>query len=130
MNRATKLVAAVGVVAVLAASAVFAKGAADVEGAKGAEFKPGQGISFDLGGKHAVGYFSSNTEACELTVVLADMAGGETGQDSPGTRFSVAVPAGLAFKIDARANKSAEIVCSDDTRRMSARVYDRLPYKS
>ena len=130
MKKATKLVAAVGVVGVFAATAVFAHTSATPEKVDGTVFKPGHAVSFDLGGKHAVGYFVSNSEACELTVVVADTAGGETAEDSPGMRISVAVQAGQILKLDERANKTAEFSCSDDARRMSARIYDRMPYKS
>lgn len=130
MKSATKIVAAVAVGAICAASAVLANTGIDLERPKGAEFRHGHGISFDLGGKHAVGYFLSNSEACELTVVLADTNGGETAADSPGTRFGVPVQAGTSLRIDAAASKSVEFTCSDDALRMSTRVFDRAPYKS
>ncbi len=92
--------------------------------------KPCRGVSFDIGGKHAVGYFVTASKSCQLTVVVADALSGEPGKDSPGTRFVLPVSAGKSFKLDASAGQSAEFFCGLGAARMIARVYDRAPYKS
>lgn len=128
MLKATKAVAAAaGVMGVLAAGAVFADSPT-----KGVyrNMMPGHGLSLDFGGKHAVGYFRIKDDACHLTVVVADGAGGETGLDSPGTRIVVPILPGKAVQLDASADQSAEFVCGPDGTEMNARVFDRAPYKS
>ena len=132
MLKATKTVAAAaGVMGVLAAGSVFADSVSKVDhGSKHEIMAPGRGLSLDIGGKHAVGYFETKGDACHLTVVVADVAGGETGLDSPGTRFVVPVLPGRGVQVDASAGQSAEFFCGPGATRMNARVFDRAPYKS
>lgn len=95
-----------------------------------ATLAPGRGVSLEIGGKHAVGYFQTKDAACHLTVVVADAAGGEAGTDSPGTRFVVPVLPGRGFRIDASAGRSAEFFCGPGAATMTARVFDREAYRS
>lgn len=132
MLKATKAVAAAaGVVGVLVAGSVFADPPAKVDqGSKQEIMAPGRGLSLDIGGKHAIGYFETKNNACHLTVVVADVSGGETGLDSPGTRFVMPVMPGNGVQVDASAGQSAEFFCGPGGMRMNARVFDRAPYKS
>jgi len=132
MLKATRTVAAAAsVIGVLAAGMAFAGSAAKVdEGSKQEIMAPGHGLSLDIGGKHAVGYFETKNNACHLTVVVADVSGGETGLDSPGTRFVVPVMPGNGVQVDASAGQSAEFFCGPGATQMHARVFDRAPYKS
>jgi hypothetical protein len=128
MLKATKAVAAAaGVMGVLAAGAVFADSPSKSESPN---MLPGYGKSLEFGGKHAVGYFHIKDDGCHLTVVIADSNGGESGLDSPGTRFVIPVQAGKGIQVDAGAGQSAEFVCTMDGTEMNARVFDRAPYKS
>ncbi len=128
MLKATKAVAAAaGVMGVLAAGAVFAGSSVKPETIS---MMPGYGKSMDFGGKHAVGYFHMKDDGCALTVVIADSEGGESGFDSPGTRFTIPVQRGKAIQVDASAGQSAEFACTKDGTEMNARVFDRAPYKS
>jgi hypothetical protein len=129
MKKAT-LVAAVAVVGVLAASAVYAGSSSQAVRGETEIMSPGHGVSLEIGGKHAIGYFEAKDEACHLTVVLADINGGESGTDSPGTRIIVPVLAGRNLQIDASAGRSVEFSCAPGASQMSARVFDRSPYKS
>jgi hypothetical protein len=136
MKKATKFVAAVGVVAgVLAAGAGLVTAddagfaiAAD-RGSDNEIMMPGHGLSLEIGGKHAVGYFETKNAACHLTVVLASADGSE-GSDSPGTRIVVPVLPGRGLQVDAANGRSAEFFCGPGAERMNARVFDRAPYKS
>jgi hypothetical protein len=132
MLKATKAVAAAaGVMGVLVAGAVSADTLFKVAaGGKHEIMMPGRGVSLEVGGKHAVGYFEAKNNACHLTVVVADAMGGETGLDSPGTRFVVPIIPGSGVQVDASAGQSAEFFCGPGAERMTARVYDRAPYKS
>lgn len=132
MLKATKAVAAAaGLLGVVTAGAVFADTVGKAEqGGKHEVLAPGRGVSLQVGGKYAVGYFETRNNACHLTVVVADISGGETGLDSPGTRFVVPVMPGYGVQLDASAGQSAEFFCGPGATRMNARVYDRAPYKS
>jgi hypothetical protein len=131
MSKAIKRLAVVSVMGVLAAGAVFAGSVAKVDQGSSHEIMvPGRGLSLDIGGKHAVGYFETKDAACQLTVVVADLTGGESGLDSPGTRFVLPVVPGKGVQVDASAGQSAEFFCGPGATRMNARVFDRAPYKS
>lgn len=128
MLKATKAVAAAaGVMGVLAAGAVFADSPSKNDYTS---MMPGHGVSLEIGGKHAVGYFQIKGDACHLTVVVADAEGGSTGTDSPGTRFIIPVVPGKGIQVDAGSGQSAEFLCGLDGTEMTARVFDRMPYKS
>jgi hypothetical protein len=128
MLKATKTVAAAaGVMGVLAAGAVFAGSPSKTDYIN---MMPGHGTSLQFGGKHAVGYFQVKNDACHLTVVVADSNGGESGLDSPGTRFVIPVMPGKGIQVDASAGQSAEFLCDVEGTEMNARVFDRAPYKS
>jgi hypothetical protein len=130
--KATKAVAAAaGVMGVLAAGVVSADSL--YHAPKGSYLEvmaPGRAASFDVGSKHAIGYFITQNNACHLTVVLADLEGGEAGTDSPGTRFVVPVLPGKGLQLDTASGQSAEFFCGPGASRMTARTYDRAPYKS
>lgn len=133
MLKATKIAvaAAAGVIGVLAAGAVSADSLFKVHRAGTVEvMTPGRGVSLDVGGKHAVGYYHVKGKHCHLTVVLADAASWETGFDSPGTRLTIPVSAGKRVTVDASAGQSAEFFCGLGAARMTARIFDRAPYKS
>lgn len=132
MLRATKAVAAAaGLMSVVVAGAVLAGSVIKVErGSQHEIMAPGRGVSLNIGTKHAIGYFETKDDTCHLTVVVADINGGETGLDSPGTRFVIPVMPGRGVQIDASAGQSAEFECSPSATRMNARVFDRAPYKS
>jgi hypothetical protein len=128
MLKATKAVAAAaGVMGVLAAGVVFA---ASPSKSDYKNMMPGHGVSLEIGGKHAVGYFQIKDDTCHLTVVVADVDGGPAGADSPGTRFIIPVLPGKGIQVDSASGQSVEFLCGQDGTEMNARVFDRLPYKS
>jgi hypothetical protein len=91
--------------------------------------RPIQGLSLEIGGKKAIGYFETKDDACHLTLMVAD-ANGETGTDSPGTRITVPVLPGRGLRLDTASGRSAEFFCGPAGAKMNARVFDRAPYKS
>jgi hypothetical protein len=136
MKKATKIVAAAGVVASVLAAGVGLVWADSVgftiqadRGSDNEIMTPGHGLSLEIGGKHAVGYFETKDAACHLTIVLANTDGAEGG-DSPGTRIVVPVLPGRGLQVDAANGRSAEFFCGPGAERMNARVFDRAPYKS
>lgn len=73
--------------------------------------KPLGAISFDIGTKHAVSYFLSESGQCKLTVVIADaMKGDEVPTDAP-VRFDVAVDGGKDARLDTAEGKSLQFAC-------------------
>jgi hypothetical protein len=64
------------------------------EANKSQTFKPLQGLSFDAGQKHGIGYFLSNANTCKLVLTLADSATQDDQQGFTAARYEAAVPAG------------------------------------
>lgn len=80
--------------------------------------KPLGAVSFDIGSKHAVSYFSSESGQCKLTLVIADaMKGDAVPTDAP-VRFDVAVEGGKDARLDTANGKSLQFACASDSQAM------------
>lgn len=127
MNKAMQLVCAAA--ALVAGAAVTASMAGSIpEVAMNTVMTPGKGLTLEVGDKHAVSYFQTVENACDLTVVVSSANGGTTGQDSPGTRIVATVAPGSKLRVDVPAKKSAEFMCGPAGTKMNARVIDRPSY--
>jgi len=74
--------------------------------------KPLHAISFDVGRKHAIGYFLSENGQCKLTLVVADaMQGDAVPTDAP-LRFDVAINADRDARFDTAEGKALEFACA------------------
>jgi hypothetical protein len=124
-KRAAIVAAVVGSISLVSVAGADQTGRA----AEAIVMTPGQGLSLDIGSKHAVGYFETKEAACHLTVVLADVEGGLSGTDSPGTRIISLVAPGSALRLDAAKDKSAEFFCGPAGNKMNARIFDRTSYR-
>ena len=130
MLNASKRLLLVSVSAVVAAGAALAgSGLPTDRGSDHEIMSPKRGLSLAVGGKHTVSYFETLNNACHLTVMVADVEG-DAFAAGPGTRIVVPVSQGTGFKLDTATGASAEFFCGPGAEQMSARVYDRAPYKS
>lgn len=131
LKATTAVAAAAGVMGVLASGA----GSADTRhpfhrGSQVEVMVPHRGVTFEIGDTHLVSYFYGEAGACKLAVVMSETARPNTDVTSPGTRVIMPVVAGKRAYIDARNGQSAEFFCGPGAARMTARVFDRAPYKS
>jgi hypothetical protein len=111
MNSIKSIIAATTLAGILSVNAVPASQAGDT----GWTMKPLSGVSFDVGTKHAVGYFLSESGRCMLTVVVADqMRGDDVPTDTP-IRFHVAIDAGKNARFDTAEGKSLQFACGPQT---------------
>ncbi len=130
MLKATKRISLVSVSALLAAGAALAgSGLPADRGSDHEIMSPKRGLSLAIGGKQTVTYFETLNNACHLTLVLAETEG-DAFVAGPGTRIVVPISQGTGFKLDTASGASAEFFCGPGAERMSARVFDRAPYKS
>ena len=81
--------------------------------------QPMQGVSFDIGTKHASGYFLSDADACKLTVTLAEAGRDDEFDGKTAIRMTVAVEAGNSAHIDTVAGKSLGFKCQAGAKSMS-----------
>jgi hypothetical protein len=84
--------------------------------------KPLQGVSFDIGTKHAVSYFLSDNNACKLTLTLAEVVHDDEVNGLTATRMTVAVEADKAANLYTAEGKSLEFKCQPGAHVMSIEV--------
>ena len=70
-------------------------------------FKPIQGLSFDAGQKHGVGYFLSEAGTCKLVLTLSQ----NDPQDFTVTRYETAIPAGQITRYTSQEGNAFEFGC-------------------
>ena len=124
MMRMTRFTLPLIVAVFASGSALAMSGNAEEEGVSMA---PGEGLSLDVGPKKTMSYFEPKSGSCGLTMVIAAIEGGMTG-DTPGTRISVQVVPGASLRIDTGDTKSAEFFCGAGGAKMNVRKFDRAPY--
>jgi hypothetical protein len=123
MNFVSKILPAVlliGVIGMGPLGAVHAEGANPVK-----SIKPIEGIFFDLGTKHGVGYFFKEAKACKIVLTLADTPGLDDAQSFTATRHEALVAAGGSVRYNATEGKAIEFACQADARAMTLRQVER-----
>jgi hypothetical protein len=94
---------------------------ASVAGEMNETFKPLQGLSFDAGQKHGIGYFLSDASTCKLVLTLANSAQDDQ-QGFTAARYEAAVPAGQTTRYTSDGH-TFEFGCQD---KASAMTFKRL----
>jgi hypothetical protein len=92
--------------------------------------KPLQGISFDVGTKHAVSYFVSEDGLCNVTLLVAEALVGDKVPTAPATRFEVAIDPGKTGRINTGEGATFEFTCSAGAQAMIFTAVDQLVYAS
>jgi len=87
---------------------------------KAQTFKPLQGLSFDAGQKHGVGYFSNDAGQCKLVLTLAEKPNRDEFQTFAATRYEVAVTPGQSTRY-ASDGRAFEFGCQDRAEAMTFR---------
>jgi hypothetical protein len=78
--------------------------------------KPLAGISFDIGAKRAVSYFSSQNNQCKLVLTMADES---SDAHFTVTRFEASVGAGKATRYTSSEGKVVDFACAADAQAMT-----------
>jgi hypothetical protein len=97
-------------------------------GEAGIRLAPLKGIGFDVGAKHAVGYFLSQNGACAVTLVVADAMTDENVAPQAGARVSVSVADGKSVRLDTAAGKSLEFACTASATAMTVRPVEQMAW--
>jgi hypothetical protein len=98
--------------------------AADTNTAK--SIKPLQGISFNAGPKHGVGYFYTKAKQCQLVLTLADAYEPDDVQSLTVVRYEAAVPTGKSTSYSSTEGKTLEFTCGFDAQAMTLREVERI----
>lgn len=88
--------------------------------------KPLYAISFDVGSKHAVSYFLSESGQCKLTVVVADAMVGDTLPTDLPVRFDASVDGGKDARFDTAEGKSLHFTCAQGAQAMFVKETPQL----
>ena len=105
-----KIITKLALAAVVVAGASVAAGAAELNAH--AVLKPVQGLTFDIGSKHAVTYYKPAAGICDLTLVMADRPNDDGTVATVASRLSVSVQPGKTARIDTAEGKSLEFGCA------------------
>lgn len=111
MNSVNNMIAATVLAGILSVNAVPVSLAGDASWT----MKPLSGVSLDVGSKHAVGYYISESGRCMLTVVVADQMKGDVVPTDTPVRFHLAIEAGKSAHLDTAEGKSLRFACAPQT---------------
>lgn len=121
MNFATKILSAAIV------AGVFMSGIAkadDINGVK--SVKPFEGVSFNVGTKHAVGYFYNEGHTCKLVLTLADAPSFDTIQTFAATRREASISAGDVARLNLIEDKTFEFACAAEALAMNIKEIEHI----
>lgn len=90
------------------------------------DFRPAQGISFDVGSKRAVGYYTAAAGKCNLTLMLSEASEADGYAPQSAARFKVSVNAGSSARVDTADGKSLEFGCEPAAAKMSVRTLEQF----
>jgi hypothetical protein len=117
MNVAHEILIASALAATLAVDAARPLEAAELSSAL--TMKPLHGLSFDIGSRHAVGYFEAESGQCKLVLTLAEAPDWNDVPSLAATRFEAAIPGGKATRFNASEGKALEFGCNAGASAMS-----------
>jgi hypothetical protein len=81
--------------------------------------KPLHGVSFDLGTKHAVSYYSTESGTCKLVLTLAAEPSWDDIPAFEATRFEVAIPAGRERRYHSGEGSTVDFACQNHAETMT-----------
>ena len=118
MTPTKTIIATTAIASLLSSFGTEATLAADVS--TGLTMKPLYGVSFDVGSKHAVGYFTSEKGECKLIVTMADEPNWDDEVPAfTATRFEASVPPGKATRLRSGDGNAIEFKCQTGAQAMS-----------
>ncbi|WP_181701912.1 hypothetical protein [Chthonobacter albigriseus] len=117
------VVPAVAAVALVAGAAFFAAQTAEATdvgllATGGMVHKAGQGFDYEVGSKHAVGYFTAKGSDCALTVIISDRVT-DDGVAAQGARVRVNVAGGADALLETADGKGLQVSCASDAKHVT-----------
>src|SRR5882724_6174139 len=99
------LIAGMAAVATVASSATALPGETT--------YVPMQAISHDLGSKAAIGYFVSESGACQVVMMIGEKADAETASMSSAARLRLTLLPGQRAGVDSEEGRSIDLTCRE-----------------
>ena len=91
--------------------------------------KPLKGITFSVGSKRAVGYYTSDDHVCRLTLMLSDAYTGNEKSFSEPVRVNLTIGEGASGSVDALEG-SAVFRCAPGATAMTMQLVQRVAYNA
>ena len=88
----------------------------------GKTLKPLTGIGLGLGSKRIVGYFVSDSQVCNLTLMMGDSMESDAVPTSTPARIVHAIAPNKVARVDTMEGKSLEFRCNADATAMTVRM--------
>lgn len=126
MNFVVKIALASALLGVSIATASGIALARDGHHKAAAVFGPAQGISFDVGSKRAIGYYTAANGRCSLTLMLAEAPDADGFASQSAARFKVSVQQGGLARVDTAEGKSLEFGCGPSAAQMTVRTLEQV----
>lgn len=114
-----------GAVAALSAGLAMAIATPSMAGQGDYTIKPRQGVSFEVGTKHAVGYYLAEGGICNLTVLMAESNELDAVKGAA-TRLTIPVIPKRAARIDNAEGKTLQFSCAPSAASMTISVLDQV----
>ena len=97
--------------AMLAAMATVALATAERGPAGGDSFRPIEAITYDVGSKRVIGYFSSGGGKCRVTLMIAEAFDPDISAPTSATRISLSLRPGERTALETAENASLALTC-------------------
>jgi hypothetical protein len=88
--------------------------------------KPIEGILFNVGTKHGVGYFYAEEKHCKLVLTVTDEPDSDAVQTFAAVRHEANVQAGSPTRYDLSEGKFLEFTCAADAQTMTMKQVERV----
>jgi hypothetical protein len=88
----------------------------------GKTIKPLTGISFGVGSKRVVGYFVSDAQVCDLTLMMGDSIQGDEVPMSTPTRIRQTIAPNNTARVDTMEGESLEFSCKAGATAMTVQM--------
>ncbi|MBL8566822.1 MAG: hypothetical protein JNM89_14000 [Hyphomicrobiaceae bacterium] len=114
-----------GVVAAFSAGLALAIAVPAMAGEGDVTMKPKQGVSFEVGSKHAIAYYLAKGGICDLTVLMAESNELDSVKGAA-TRVTIPVIPTRAARIDNAEGKTMQFSCEPSAVSMTISVLDQV----
>ena len=99
---------------VLSMAATFAAASKiSPEGPADQQYRPVQSISYPLGSKQAIGYFTRESGSCQVTMVVAEIVDPEVATPTSAARLRLSLRPGQAAGLDSEEGDAIDMTCGE-----------------
>ena len=90
--------------------------------------KPLKVVNLTLGTKRAIGYFTADNGACNMTMLIADVGTTDTPAAVNAARVNTVIGAGTSSRVDTESGPSVIMACETGAAAMNVQTVERVAY--